>query len=607
NPMITYGGCYGGSIERHDHTTGHSKEIMAWPQMAVGRQASDLRFRFQWNAPIRISPHDPTVLYHCSNVVHRTRDEGHSWQVISPDLSRNDRSRQGYAGEPITRDNTGVEVYGTIFAFEPSPHRAGLLWAGTDDGRLHISDDEGAHWREITPKAMPEAGQVNMIELSAHGAGRALMAVTRYRSDDFAPYIFLTDDFGNSWKPLTNGRNGIPEDYFVRVVREDPDRKGLLYAGTEFGLFVSFDEGRRWQPLQLNLPATPITDLALSRRDLVVATQGRGFWILDDVTPLHEISPELAAAPIFLFGPRETFRWRAGGEPARGAAVGKNPPAGAIIHYVLAQEPDAELMLEMLDDGGHVLRRFSSVTPERRAPDPWARYVPERAEPKLLPAKAGMNRFVWDLRLPDAEIASEAVLWGSARGPLAVPGAYEARLTLGQTRVSRRFTVVADPRLSISAEQLDEQYRFTRRVWKLLSESHRGLKRVRDLGRQIDELVQRLDKSSQAAALATAAEAVRQRLDEIAGRLHQGSSEAAQDVLNFPPRLDNQLVALLGAIDSADAPPTSGMIERLAELEAELEHAVRDIDHVVANEIAAFDALVRKVAPGAVIDPARVD
>ncbi len=256
-PKVTYAGCYGGTIDRHDAATDNYRQIMAYPQLAVGQAPRDLRYRFQWNAPIRISPHDPTVLYHCSQHVHRSTDEGQSWEVISPDLSHNDVSKQDYAGGSLTWDNTGVEVYGTIFAFEESPHQAGLLWAGTDDGRVHLSRDAGATWTEITPEGLPEWATVNTIELSAHGPGRAFLAVQRYRMDDFQPYVYRTDDYGASWTRLTNGTNGIPGDHFVRVVREDPDRKGLLYAGTEFGMYVSFDDGRRWQPLPAEAAGHP--------------------------------------------------------------------------------------------------------------------------------------------------------------------------------------------------------------------------------------------------------------------------------------------------------------------------------------------------------------
>ncbi|MFH1572701.1 MAG: glycosyl hydrolase, partial [Acidobacteriota bacterium] len=308
NPDIVYAGSYGGTITRTDVGTGLSRSIMAYPESATGQRAADMKYRFQWNAPIRISPHDPDVVYHCSQFVHRSRDAGLSWEIISPDLTRNDKSKQDYSGNPITHDNTGVEVFGTVFALEESPRVAGLLWAGSDDGPMHLSRDNGKTWKNVSPTNIPPFGTVNMIDLSAHDPGRAFIAVHKYREDDFKPYVFRTNNYGESWDLLTDGRNGIPANHFVRVVREDPDRKGLLYAGTEFGMYISFDDGAHWQKFQLNLPVTPITDLMVYRKDLLVATQGRSFWILDDLSPLHQINKDTAAAKVHLFAPRAAYR-----------------------------------------------------------------------------------------------------------------------------------------------------------------------------------------------------------------------------------------------------------------------------------------------------------
>ncbi len=336
--------------------------------------------------------------------------KGATWEIISPDLTRDDESKQGYAGEPITRDNTGVEVYGTIFAFEESPHRAGLLWAGSDDGMVHLSRDNGATWKDITPAGMPEWGTVNSIELSAHDEGRAFIAVHRYRTADNTPYIFRTDDFGATWVRIADGRNGIPEDHFVRVVREDPERKGLLFAGTEFGLYVSLDDGSSWQPFQLDLPVTPITDMAVKRGDLVVATQGRSFWILDDLSPLRQMTADVLMGDFHLFAPRDVIRWADGSGGRRGpggGAEGKNPPFGAMIHYLLPEAGDGddadEVRLEILDADGEVLRSMSSTKPEKQAPNIWRKLFPEFFEPPKLDAREGANRWVWNLRLPDAD------------------------------------------------------------------------------------------------------------------------------------------------------------------------------------------------------------
>ncbi|HSN54645.1 MAG TPA: sialidase family protein, partial [Candidatus Sulfomarinibacteraceae bacterium] len=497
NPMITYGGCYGGSISRYDHEVQHSEEIMAWPQLAVGQQAADLKYRFQWNAPIRISPHDPSVLYHCANVVLKSTDEGRTWTEISPDLTRDDALKQGYAGEPITRDNTGVEVYGTVFAFEESPHREGLMWAGSDDGLVHLSEDAGGSWRDITPAGMPEWGTVNAIELSAHAPGRALIAVHRYRLGDFRPYVFRTDDFGASWRLLTDGANGIPADHFVRVVREDPERNGLLYAGTEFGMYTSFDDGASWQPLQLNLPVTPITDLAVKRGDLVVATQGRSYWILDDLAALHQLAAASETAGPRLLEPRPAVRWvDRSGAGGRGSS-GRNPPYGAVIHYLLPEaldaEDSAEVKLEVLDDAGEVLRSLSSQTPEPQAPSPWRRFFPELAEPPLLDARAGANSSVWGLTLADAGLVDDAVLWGWPGGPLVPPGSYEARLTVGDWSDTVRFEVVPDPRLEVPQEALEAQFELARDIWQALTRTHETISRVRGLRTQVEAVAGRAD------------------------------------------------------------------------------------------------------------------
>ncbi|HSB60849.1 MAG TPA: glycosyl hydrolase, partial [Vicinamibacteria bacterium] len=433
DPNITYAGCYGGSLGRYDRRTGVEQEVMVWPEMAVGRRASDLRYRFQWNAPIRISRHDPSVLYTTSNHVHRSRDEGRSWEEASPDLTRNDKAKQESSGGPISRDNTGVEVYGTVFAIEESPHSAGELWAGSDDGLVHLSRDDGKSWKNVTPPGMPEWGTVNAIDLSPHQPGRALIAVHRYRMDDFRPFVFRTDDWGATWELLTSGGNGVPAGHFVRVVREDPRRRGLLYAGTEYGLYVSFDDGRSWQSLQINLPVTPITDLAVKDDDLVVATQGRSYWILDDLSPLRQMNADVAAAWSHLFAPRAAVDVLGAGGFTRPAA-GQNPPRGAILYYALGEdlsdEGKAEVKLEILDASGRALRTLSSRKEEYQAPSLFRQLFPELFEPRKLKARKGLNRFVWDLRLGDAQVAEKAILWGSGAGPKVAPGKYEARLTV---------------------------------------------------------------------------------------------------------------------------------------------------------------------------------
>ena len=589
DPDITYGGCYGGSLSRYDRELGHAQEIMPWPELAVGQQPADLRYRFQWNAPVRISPHDPGVLYHCSNVVHRSRDQGLTWEVASPDLTRDDESKQGFAGGPITRDNTGVEVFGTIFAFEESPHRAGLLWAGSDDGLVHLSRDNGATWENITPSGMPEWGTVNAIELSAHDEGRAFLAVHRYRTGDPRPYVFRTDDLGATWVSLADGGNGIPADHWVRVVREDPERRGLLYAGTEFGLYVSLDDGASWQPLQLDLPVTPITDLAVKRGDLVVATQGRSFWILDDLSPLRQMTPEVEAVGRHLFEPRAAVRWADGGG-GWGSSGGDNPPYGAIIHYLLPEGVDdedaEEVVLEILDASGEVLRTMSSSTPEKRAPSIWRKLFPELAEPALLDAEPGANRWVWNLRLADAELVDEAVVWGSAAGPRVPPGRYRARLTVGEWSETVGFEVAPDPRIPFDPEAAETRSELARGIWSELTRSHRLVARAQGLRERVSAWAERTDDET----AATLAEQITEALDAVEGRLRQTRLISSQDVLNFPPQLDNELVHLLGVVDSAVGLPTEGTVARFAEVSAEVDDLEARLDELVSTDVAALEA-----------------
>jgi len=608
NPNVVYAGSYGGTITRYDHATGRERNIMAYPQMAVGQAAKNLEFRFQWNAPIRISPHDPNVLYHTSNVVHRSTDEGQSWEVISPDLTKNAVDKQDYAGGPLTWDNTGVEVYGTIFAFEESPHEQGVLWAGSDDGLVHISRDNGETWTDITPAGLPDWATINTIELSAHGAGRAFLAVQRYRMDDFTPYVFRTDDYGATWTRIADGKHGIGAGHFVRVVREDPAKKGLLYAGTERGMYVSFDDGGTWQTLQLNLPMTPITDLQVKGDDLVVATQGRSLWVLDQLAPLRQMSDAVAEARLHLFTPEPTYRVPGGGFFSRlfgSARAGQNPPGGVVFHYTLAEEPaeGEELTLEILGSDDEVIRSFSSTTPERRAPSPYARFFPQ-AGGRTLPVEQGMNEWIWDLSHPDAHLVDDAVLWGGAGGPEVSPGTYRARLTLGDESQTVDVQVVADPRLDVPQEGYEAQEQLALDVLAEIEAAHDGLRAIRSVTEQVDDLTKRLKEADGVgeetlAGIEEAAKAVTEPLAEVEQKLTQTKSESSQDPLNFPPQIDNQLVYLLGVVTGTDAAPTDGSYTRFEDLKQERAAIQAELDQILATQLATFNDLVRQadVAP----------
>ncbi len=606
---VVYAGCYGGSITRYDHKTGQVREITTAPQLSLGTRAEDLHYRFQWNAPIRISKHDPAVLYHTSNFVHRSTDEGQTWTIVSPDLTRANKEMLQDAGGPITLDQTGVEVFATIFVFEESSLAPGELWAGSDDGRVHLTRDNGRSWTEITPPGVPEFATVNAIDISTQQAGRAHVTAYNYRFDDFAPYVFQTNDYGRTWKRIADGKNGIPERHFARVVREDPDRRGLLYAGTEYGMYASFDDGKSWQSLQLNLPVTPVTDLQVKNQDLVIATQGRSFWILDDLTPLHQVTGETASSAYHLFQPRDAFRFRGGGFDIPSGSLGQNPPGGVVIHYSLAQElpADQELKLEILDASGAVVRSFSSKTPEVRARNLFADLFAAffgGGSPRTLPVKKGSNRWVWDLGYPDGRPAPDTMMWGSVQGPPAPPGRYQARMTVGDFRATREFEVKKDPRIPATQADLEEQFQLAVKVRDLFSESHDSLRTIRSVKSQVDGLTARLKEIKAADGLEEAAKALNEKLTAIEEKIYQTKNQGMQDPLNFQPMIDNRIANLYGIVLSTDARPTAVAHEHYEALKTELQRYQQELEGVLASELSAFNQAVAAKNVSPVIVPA---
>ena len=551
NPNIVFAGSYGGVLTRLDRANGQTRYMSAYPTLALGQAPKNLKYRFQWNSPLAFSIHDPSVLYHASNHLHRSKDLGETWDVISPDLTRNDKSKQEAPGGPIDHDISTVETYGTIFALAESPLRAGELWVGSDDGLVHISRDGGANWENITPSGMLE-GTVNVIDVSPHAAGRAFVTMYRYRRDDFRPYVYRTDDYGKTWTLLTDGRNGIPADDFVRVVREDPERKGLLYAGTEFAMYISFDDGAHWQPFQLNLPLTPVTDLRIHRNDLVVSTQGRSMWILDDLTPLRQLSAQVASAPAYLFKPRDTYRMQMAGRSRNEASrAGANPPRGALIFYTFAQAPAGEVTLEILDGQGTVVRSFSSKT---------------RGGEQVM-AKAGMNRFVWNLRYPGGEVPEGVILRGGPpEGAEAVPGTYQVRLTSGAWSQTQAFEVILDPRVHATVADLQAQHDLQSRINARIKDTYDAVKQARALKDQLRSQAERGDEAARRAATA-----LEQRITEVEGELLNLQFRSEKDPLNFEPKLDNLLAYLSNAVGDGDGRPTVAMREEFQVLDTRLE------------------------------------
>jgi len=577
HPNIIYSGCYGGTIDRVNLETQQERNVLIYPQLQLGQAPRDLEYRFQWNAPIVVSPHDPEVVYHGSQYVHRTTDGGQTWETISPDLTTNTAAHQDFAGEPITKDNTGVEVFNTVFTIVVSPHDPNTLWVGTDDGRVHITRDGGGSWSEITPRGLPRYGTVDAIEVSPHQPGRAYIAVHAYRLDDFSPYVFRTNDYGGSWQRLTDGRNGIPADHPVRVVREDPDRQGLLYAGTEFGLFVSFDDGARWQSLQLNLPVTPVTDLAVQRKDLVVATQGRSFWILDDLTTLHQLDREMAREQVWLFDPRDPYRVDIGG--AFRPRWPDYPREGVWIFYHLASATDGELTLEILDADGDVVKSFTSDSATAR----------EAGDPAL-PQETGQNRFVWNLRYPGVDEVDDAVVWGFTGGPKAVPGTYRARLVVGDVSQTREFEVLKDPRQeNVTQQDLEAQFELAVAIRDTLSEVYEAIRTIRSVREQVKSVATYAEKAGAGEDLKARSDSIARKLTDIEEQLMQTKNESNQDPLNFPPQLDNQFAYLYGYVAGPDARPTAGAFTRFDDLNGQWGELRDQLTSVLSTEVAAFN------------------
>jgi photosystem II stability/assembly factor-like uncharacterized protein len=620
---IVWAGNYIGQIDRSDLRSGLSRNMILYPQMGDGVAPRDARYRFQWNAPILVSRHDPGVVYHASQHVHRTTDGGMSWQTISPDLTTDNPDQQGLPGGPLQHDHTGVEVYNTVFVLSESAEDADELWVGTDDGRVHVTRDGGGSWTDITPRDMPSQGTVNSIDLSPRRPGRAVMAVYRYRDDDFRPYVFLTNDWGGSWRLLTDGRNGIPADHPVRVVREDPGREGLFYAGTEFGMFASFDDGAHWQSLQLNLPRTPITDLRVHRQDLVVATQGRSFWILDDLTPLHELTDDVRGRALHVFKPREATLAQLRGH--RGDRAPENPPTGAVVHFWLGEAALGTVEIEVLDDEGAVLRRFEgrlgedagsgegSGGLEEVAVGSEAQGVTEDAnlEEEDLEVEAGMNRLVWDLRYPGPDVIEDAQFsLANTGGAVAPPGAYTVRVRAESATEAVTQSVSlqlrTDPRVTdVTAEDLEAQFALTMQVRDRLTEVHDAVRTIRSVREQTEALVKRAEEAEHDAALVRdlreRTRAMGERLTEIEEALIQTRSETGQDPINFPPKLDDQLAYLYSHVTTSYGRPTEGARQRFEDLAAETQPLLDRLQMVLSEDVAAFNAALQVAGIGPVV------
>lgn len=595
NPDIVYAGSYGGLITRWNYDTKQQRIISPWPENPMGWGAGDLKYRFQWTAPILVSRFDSNVLYHAAQVLFRSTNEGQSWEVISPDLTTNDKSKQKKSGGPITFDDTSVEYYCTIFALAESYHDPDTLWVGSDDGLVHITRDGGENWKNITPQQMPEWSLISSIEASTFDEATAFLAVDRHELDDFSPYIYKTEDFGESWKLISSG---FPEKTFVRVVREDPKRRGLLYAGTETGVFVSFNDGRAWQSLQLNLPVVPIHDMVVKDNDLVAATHGRSFWILDDLTPLHQIDTKTTEQEVFLFKPRDAYRMQGWGWPRPN--VGQNPPAGSVIYYYLKNKPEDEIQIDLLDDEGNLIKSFKSTATRSDEEESFSYFRGSRES--SLPKEAGMNRFVWDMRYPDAASVPGAILWsGTTVGPVAVPGIYHVRLALGKTVLEQTWEWKKDPRISADQEDLQDQFDFLIEIRNKVSEVNNSIIKLRGVKEQINTLLNKLKGHENYDQIAEPASDLIKKLNSVEEVLIQSKSKSGQDPLNYPIMLDNKLAALTYVVSSADARPTDQSYEVFNYLKKQVDEQIGHLEEIIRTDVATFNEIVESFGIPAVM------
>jgi photosystem II stability/assembly factor-like uncharacterized protein len=586
--QTVYAGSYDGLITRFDAKTRLARDVSPWPLNPMGHGAAELKYRFQWTAPIAASPFDPKTIYFGGNVLFKTTNGGQSWTVISPDLTRNDKSKQQPSGGPITKDNTSVEYYDTIFTIAPSPLRRGLIWVGTDDGLVQLTQDEGEHWTNVTPRDLPEWSKISLIEASHHQPGTAYVAVDRSKNDDFEPYIYKTSDFGRSWAKITTG---IPAGAYVHAVREDPVRPGLLFAGTELGVYISFDDGAHWQSLQLNLPVTPVHDLIVKGNDLVVATHGRAFWILSAVDTLRQLGPSTFQEPVHLFRPAPAYRARL----ASAAGFGPAGNLNAAIDYWLQQPPKDDVTLEILDRQGHVVRRFT--THQRQEPTPES--IPEEFaalfRQPVLTKNAGLNRFVWDLRYQPARTVPGLVTWGGRPvGPLVPPGTYQVRLTVEGKSFTVPLEVRPDPRLNVSTEDYQKQLALELDIQREVNAAHQAVREIRSVHEQLTALVARLEQQKAHQELVNAMKKLDQQATAIENRLVQTRSKSNEDPLNYPIMLADQMMALGSTVDSVEGAPPEQDYTVFRELKAGIDEQLSAWQTLKQKDLAALNEQLTK-------------
>jgi photosystem II stability/assembly factor-like uncharacterized protein len=589
NSNIVYADDEGPFFTRFDRATGQAHSIQQWPEDISGHAADIQKYRYTWTMPIVVSSHNPDVIYHTSQFVFRSNDAGNTWTEISPDLTRNDKSKQVDSGGPITKDQYSVEYFDVVFSLAESPKQDSVLWAGTDDGLLQLTRDGGKNWSNVTPKEVPQWSAISLVDASTFDAAIAYIAVDAHRLDDLRPYIFKTSDFGKTWSKIVGG---LPDNSYVHAVREDPARKGLLYAGTETGVWVSFNDGANWQPLQLNLPTTPIHDLIIHNDDLVVATHGRSFWVLDDITPLRQLTSAIANEPAHLFTPSTAIRSRLGHRDRRRSAIAENPPQGAILYYWLKEKPKDSVKLEVIDDQGKTLRTVTS-TAKKEAEE--TTEFDEDPEILHMSAESGLNLFVWDLRGQMPITIPKAIYDnGKPAGPLVLPGTYQVRLTVGGKSYTAPIEIKMDPRVKTSPEDLRKQFELLSKLRDTEDEMNKAILGIRDLNNQLQALEKRLGSVKESKAVADQCAELRKRARAIEEELIQVNATAQEDEANYPTKLNSKLGYLSGVTDSADTAPTRAELEVFAELSKQLQAELDKWHEVLSKDLPALNDAMRK-------------
>ena len=587
---IVYADDEGPFLTRFDRTNGQTQSIQQWPEDISGHPASSQKYRYTWTQPLVISSHNPDVIYHAGQYLFRSSDAGRTWTTISPDLTRNDKTKQGDSGGPITKDQYSVEYYDVIFTIAESPKQAGLIWIGTDDGLVHLTRDEGKTWTNVTPRGFPDWAMVSLIEASPFDPATAYAVIDAHKLDNFKPYIYKTSDFGKTWTSITTG---LPDNSYAHVVREDPKHRGLLYAGTETGIWVSFDDGLHWQSLQINLPTTPIHDLIIHGDDLAVATHGRSFWILDDLAPLRQMSAAISAESAHLFTPSSAVRTRIGHFNPRRYPIGENPPEGAILYYWLKEEPKEPAKLEFLDAQGKVIRTLTNEEKKKvEAGEEWER----DAKVEHIPAAAGLNRFSWDLRY-ESPVKIPGAVYDSGNdpvSPLALPGKYSVRLTAGGKSSTEPLEISMDPRVKTSADDLQKQFDFILKMRDRQDEMNRAILGIRDSRNQLKALEKRLAGNDGASAIVTSSTDLRKKISAIEEELIQVNATASEDEANYPTKLNSKLSYLNVVSDSADTAPTGPEQAVFAELDKQLESQLEKWREVLTKDLPALNDAMQK-------------